>query len=83
MSTWREQLDAIVSGIAAEKGDAAAALIRAEIVSRYVLPQTVDLMMNMALRETWRHEHGTTEEWDRAAVFGRVDMSRYERITPA
>lgn len=28
--------------------------------------------MNVMLRECWRHEHGDTAEWDRAAAAGGV-----------
>jgi hypothetical protein len=31
------------------------------------------VLMNLALREAWRHEHGDTAEWDDAAAAIGID----------
>ena len=49
------------------------------VVERYTLTAPADVLLNLALREHWRLQHGNTTAWDAAALAAGFNPTLYER----
>lgn len=61
------QKKGILDALVESQGPERAEQIVAEVERRYVHPLGLTNYMNAILRESWRLEHGSAEEWDRSA----------------